>query len=150
MKKIMLALVAIVMSVWSVSAGLGDKYTINRDGLPEEAREFLDTHFPKAKVGMIKIDKHLLKKTDYDVKLVNGTKIEFSNKGKWTSVVCQTKEVPEGIGPKAIRTYVNKNFAGVKVVALTKKATSYEARLSDGVTLKFNLLGQFKSVVSAD
>ena len=36
----------------------------------------ITTYFPKAKISMIKVDKHLLKKTDYDVKLVNGTKIE--------------------------------------------------------------------------
>ena len=41
----------------------------------------LGEHFPKAKVSMIKVDRHLLKKTDYDVRLTNGTKIEFTNKG---------------------------------------------------------------------
>ena len=66
-----------------------DKYTINRENLPEEALEMLDEYFPKAKVSMIKVDRHLLKKTDYDVKLVNGTKIEFSNAGKWQSVDCK-------------------------------------------------------------
>ena len=50
-----------------------DKYTIDRDELPQPAQEFLNEHFPKAKVSMIKVDKHLLKKTDYVVKLTNGS-----------------------------------------------------------------------------
>mgnify|MGYP001033884783 FL=1 len=87
-----------------------DKYTIDRDELPQPAQEFLNEHFPKAKVSMIKVDKHLLKKTDYDVKLTNGTKIEFNNSGKWTSVDCKTKEVPQKLILKAIRNYVSKNF----------------------------------------
>ena len=62
----------------------------------------LDEHFPKAKVSMIKVDKHLLKKTDYDVKLTNGTKIEFSNKGSWTSVNCGKREVPEALVPGTV------------------------------------------------
>ncbi len=43
---------------------------------------------------MIKVDKHLLKKIDYDVKLVNGTKIEFNNSGEWTSVDCKRRVSP--------------------------------------------------------
>ena len=76
-------LIALTLGVVSMSAKLPfDKYSINRKDLPDAAKEMLDEHFPKAKVSMIKVDRHLLKKTDYDVKLTNGTKIEFSNKGR--------------------------------------------------------------------
>ncbi|MBJ2187197.1 MAG: hypothetical protein HFJ87_06725 [Muribaculaceae bacterium] len=144
MKKYLIMFVVAMMATLSASA---DKYTINRENLPEAAREMLDEYFPKAKVGMIKVDRHLLKKTDYDVKLVNGTKIEFDNSGKWTSVDCKTREVPEGLVMKAIRTYVKKNFADVKIVKIVKKTTSFEITLSDGVGLKFSRLGQFKGVI---
>lgn len=147
MKKLLLVLV-MVLGVSASSFAIFDKYTINREQLPERAQEMLDTYFPKAKVGMIKIDKHLLKKTDYDVKLVNGTKIEFSNAGKWTSVDCGSKAVPDGIVPKTISRYITKNFSTVKVVSIKKTASAYEVGLSDGVMLKFNLLGQFKEVMS--
>ena len=138
------------MMVWGAlsSYAIFDKYTINRDQLPEAAQEMLDTYFPKAKVGMIKIDKHLLKKTDYDVKLVNGTKIEFSNAGKWTSVDCGSRAVPADLVPKTIKKYIDKNFDGVKIVKIKKTSLAYEIGLSDGVLLKFNLLGQFKEVMS--
>ena len=127
-----------------------DKYTINRDELPQAAQEFLNEHFPKARVRMIKVDKHLLKKTDYDVKLTNGTKIEFSNSGKWTSVDCKTKEVPQGLVLKAIRNYVSKNFPQTFITSIEKKTSGYEIELNDGVELKFNLLGGFKSMKMDD
>lgn len=114
--------------------------------LPEEAQQMLEKYFPKAKIGMIKIDRHLLKKTDYDVRLVNGTTIEFNNSGKWTSVDCKSREVPEGLVTKTIRNYIQKNYADVKIVKVKKKSSGYEIGLSDGVDLKFNLLGQFKGV----
>ena len=123
-----------------------DSYTIKREQLPEEAQQMLEKYFPKAKIGMIKIDRHLLKKTDYDVRLVNGTTIEFNNSGKWTSVDCKSREVPEGLVTKTIRNYIQKNYADVKIVKVKKKSSGYEIGLSDGVDLKFNLLGQFKSV----
>lgn len=132
------------------SYAIFDKYTINREDLPEEAQEMLNTYFPKAKVGMIKVDKHLLKKTDYDVKLVNGTKIEFSNAGKWTSVDCGSKALPDNLAPKKIATYISKNYPDVKMVSIKKKTSCYEVGLSDGVLLKFSLLGQFREVLSID
>ena len=60
MNKVFLTLVALLMTVMSANAFI-DSYTISRDKLPEEAREMLDEHFPKAKVSMIKVDRHLLK-----------------------------------------------------------------------------------------
>ena len=86
MKKYLFLIIALTFGFMSGYAF--DKYSINRNDLPENARNFLKEYFPKAKVGMVKTDKHFLKKTDYDVKLVNGTKIEFNNAGKWTSVDC--------------------------------------------------------------
>lgn len=127
-----------------------DKYTIDRDELPQPAQEFLNEHFPKAKVSMIKVDKHLLKKTDYDVKLTNGTKIEFNNSGKWTSVDCKTKEVPQKLILKAIRNYVSKNFPKTFITSIEKKTSGYEIELNDGVELKFNPLGGFKSMKMDD
>ena len=144
MKKYMLILLAMMSTFMSGYAF--DKYTVNRDALPKEAQEFLSEHFPKAKVGMIKVDKHLLKKTDYDVRLVNGTAIEFSNSGKWTSVDCKSRSVPEAIIPRAIRNYVNKNCPDVTIVKIEKKSSRYEVGLSDDVELIFNLLGQYKGV----
>lgn len=148
MKKTLIALLLAVVT--AVTASAFDKYTINREELPQPAREFLDEHFPKAKVSMIKVDKHLLKKTDYDVKLVNGTKIEFSNSGKWTSVDCKSREVPQAILLKAIRNYVKKNFPGTFVTSVEKKSSGYEVELNDGIELKFNLLGGFKSMKMDD
>ncbi len=144
MKKLILFLLLLITSAGAAYAFI-DSYTIDRKNLPEPAREMLDKYFPKAKVGMIKVDRHLLKKTDYDVRLVNGTTIEFSNSGKWKSVDCKTREVPEGLVMKPIRNYVTKNCNGAKIVRIVKKSSGYVIGLSDGIELKFNLLGQIKS-----
>ncbi|PWL59609.1 MAG: hypothetical protein DBY35_09940 [Bacteroidales bacterium] len=145
MKKLLLTLMLAIIASTTAFAFV-DSYTIKREQLPEEAQQMLEKYFPKAKIGMIKIDRHLLKKTDYDVRLVNGTTIEFNNSGKWTSVDCKSREVPEGLVTKTIRNYIQKNYADVKIVKVKKKSSGYEIGLSDGVDLKFNLLGQFKGV----
>ena len=139
----------VVVSICSAYA-IFDKYTIDRSQLPEEAQQMLDQYFPKAKVGMIKVDKHLLKKTDYDVRLVNGTTIEFSNKGKWTSVDCKSREVPEELIPKIIRSKVKKDYPSTKVVSIKKKTAADELGLSDGVILTYNLLGKLTKTSMTD
>lgn len=145
MKKIIILLFALIMSAGSAFAII-DSYVVNRDKLPQEAQEMLSEYFPKAKVSLIKIDRHLLKKTDYDVRLTNGTTIEFSNKGKWKSVDCGKRTVPEALVPKTIRKYVEKNYPDVTIVSIRKKSSGYDIGLSDQVKLQFNLLGQFKGV----
>lgn len=146
MKKLLISILVAFSTVSSVNAFPFDKYTISREELPESAREMLNEYFPKAKIGMIKIDKHLLKKTDYDVRLVDGTTIEFNNKGKWTSVSCKKGEVPDGLIIKTIKNHIAKNYNGVKIVSVFKKTTGYEIGLSDDIILKYDLLGSFKGV----
>ena len=137
---------AVILSAGAAFAFI-DSYVVSRDKLPQEAQNMLSEYFPKAKVSLIKIDRHLLKKTDYDVRLTNGTTIEFSNKGKWKLVDCGSKTVPEKLVPQAIRKYVTKNYPDVTIVSIRKTSTTYEIGLSDQVKLKFNLLYQFKGVV---
>lgn len=147
MKKIITVLILAIASVATAVAALPfDKYTIKRDELPAEAREMLDEHFPKAKISMIKVDRHLLKKTDYDVRLTNGTKIKFSNKGKWTSIEMGKGEVPEKLLHSTIRRHLDKNYSGLKVRGISKKIAGYEITLSDNTLLRYDLLGTFKGV----
>lgn len=145
MKKFIAFMLCLLLSAGTAFAII-DKYTIDRKDLPQEAQQMLTDYFPKTKVGMIKVDRHLLKKTDYDVRLVNGTTIEFNSKGAWTSVDCKTRGVPEGLVKKSIRTYITKNYPDTKIVKIVKKTSVTEIGLSDGVLLEFNLLGQFKKV----
>jgi len=149
MKKLLFVFLALILSVTSAYAFI-DSYVISRDKLPEEAQKMLEDYFPKAKVSLIKIDRHLLKKPDYDVRLTNGSTIKFNSKGKWKSVDCGKRTVPEELVPKTIRNYVSKNYPDVTVVSIRKTGSGYDIGLSDQVKLKFNLLGQFKSVEIED
>ena len=149
MKKILFILLAVILSASSAFAFI-DSYTIKRENLPEEAQQMLSEYFPKAKVSLIKVDRHLLKKTDYDVRLTNGTTIEFTNKGKWTSVDCGKKAVPEALVPQTIRKYVAKNYSNIIIVSIRKRNAGYDIGLSDNIELRFNLLGQFKGVKMED
>lgn len=149
-KTIIMLLAMVLAAAGSAAALPFDKYSLNREDLPKEAQEMLTTHFPKAKVSMIKVDRHLLKKTDYDVKLVNGTKIEFNNKGKWTSVDCKKRAVPETLLKKSMTRHVTKKHPGSKIVRIKKIAAGFEVGLSSGETLRFNHLGSHTSTTAPE
>lgn len=149
MNRKLIAIAAVLLMVISACSKLPiDKYSISRNELPEDARAMLDEYFPKAKVSMIKVDRHMLKRTDYDVKLTNGTKIEFSNKGRWTSVDCGKKSVPESLVPKAIRNSVAKKYSGEKIVSISRSSLYYIIGLSNGKDLKYDMLGIFQGEVT--
>lgn len=142
----MIVLVAVAASAIKLPF---DKYTIKRSELPETAQQMLDEHFPKKKVSMIKVDRHLLKKTDYDVKLTDGTVIEFNNKGEWTRVDCKKKPVPEALLTSAVKKSVEKKFPKLKVTAVYKRVLYQEIILSDGTRHKYDLLGIYQGPVTA-
>lgn len=52
--------------------------------------------------------------------------------------------------PSPYATTSRKISPDVKIVKIEKKSGGYEIGLSDGVELKFNLLGQFKSMEMDD
>ena len=47
MKTFAVTLIMMLAAAGAAHAGLFDKYSINREDLPEQAREMLDEHFPK-------------------------------------------------------------------------------------------------------
>lgn len=149
MKKIIMTLLLVLLGAMASYAFL-DSYVIDRDKLPADAQQFLKDYFPKARISLIKIDRHLLKKPDYEVRLTNGTTIEFKNSGQWKEVDCKDKAVPDGIVPKRIKQYVTKNYPDVKITKIEKKSGGYEIELGDNIELKFDLLGTFKSVKMDD
>lgn len=150
MKKLITALTLILMLAISASAIKlpFDKYTIKRSELPAIAQQMLDEHFPKKKVSMIKVDRHLLKKTDYDVKLTDGTEIEFNNKGEWTRVDCKKKAVPEALVSNTVKKNVEKKFPNEKITSVHKRALYHEICLSNGSRHKYDLLGIYQGPVT--
>lgn len=146
MRKLIMILAAILIgatSAMAINLPL-DKYTINRKDLPQEARDMLDEHFPKLKVSMIKVDKHLLKKPNYDVKLTNGTKIEFNSKGEWKLVDGGKRSLPTTLLHKTAKNHFEKKYPKAKIVYVKKDLTGFDVRLSDGKSLKYDRLGIFK------
>ena len=136
MKKIVLLLVAIFSAGILIAEANNDKL-IDKKQLPEPAQKFIESHFAGVGITYAKEEWHILF-SSYEVKLADGTKIEFTNKGEWDEVDCRFGEVPAAIIPQAIKEYINKNFAGEKVLYIEKDRNDYEIKLSNRLELKFD------------
>ena len=51
---------------------------------------------------------------------------------------------------RPIRKYIERNFPDTKIVKIEKKTFGFELELSDGIEVKFDRLGTFKSVEMND
>ena len=136
MKKIIIAL-AFIFSVGVFSAMADNDKVINKSQLPAAAQQFLSEHFAGIEITYAKEEWEILKHS-YEVRLADGTKIEFTSKGNWDEVECRFGEVPASVIPQAIKEYVDKNFPGAKVIFIEKDRNDYEVKLSNRFELKFD------------
>lgn len=136
MKKILLILVA-VFSAGVLVAVADNEKLIDKSRLPIPAQQFIDSHFAGADLLYAKEDCYVLF-SSYEVRLAGDVKIEFSNKGNWEEVDCRQSAVPAAIVPQPIKDYVDKNYAGERIVVIEKNRKDYEVKLSNRLELKFD------------
>ena len=105
--------------------------------LPQKAQQFINTHFSGVEVLSATVD------DDYEVYLVNGTKVEFTLQGEWKEVKCPGSAVPAAIIPAAISKYVKVQFPNSIIIKIDKKKNGYEVELNNDAELKFDKNGNF-------
>ena len=131
------------MLMHSVSSFAGDRI-IPAEQLPAAAKTFIQKTFPGQTVSYAKIDFDGRKK--YEVRLSNGTEVEFDKNGNWDKVDCNYSAVPASLVPATIANYVKTHFAGAKVVKIDKERHGYDVELSNDLELKFNKQGQLMNI----
>lgn len=136
MKKILLILVAI-FSVGVLAASADNDKLINKSQLPMAAQQFIDAHYAGVDLLYAKEDCNILFNS-YEVRLANGVKVEFSSKGNWEEVDGGQSAVPAAIVPQSIKDYVEKNYAGERILVIEKNRNDYEVKLSNRLELKFD------------
>ena len=141
MKKIV-SFVSIMLLIVSVACAR-DRVTQDVSVLPTEARDMIKIHFPKSMISYLKVDKPLFRTEGYEVRLSDGTELEFNTKGQWTEVECHPLSVPSGIIPESIRKYFGRYYGDQKVTKIKHNRRGYELKLSNGLEVEFDNMGNF-------
>ena len=135
MKKFILMILSVVL-FQNISYAESERL-ITVDKLPVAAQKFLKTHFADQSLTYAKVDGYMFD-VDYEVRLADGTKIDFDRKGNWTNVERKAVALPEKLVPTKIAEYVAKHYAGAKVVKIERNKRSFEVELSNGLELTFD------------
>jgi len=99
--------------------------------------QFVGQYFPQATVLMVNSEWD-----EYEVRLSDGTQIEFNRKAEWKKIDCEHSttytNVPAELVPSQIATYVKSNFANQGITKIEKNRRGWEIELNNDLEIKFN------------
>jgi Mor family transcriptional regulator len=108
----------------------------NNSNFPE-INTFVSTYFPQVSIQRVELDGN-----EIDVKLTDGTDIDFYLNFIWQSIDCEHAtvygSVPSELVPVQITDYVTANFPGKHIDSIEKKYNGWEIELSNGLEITFD------------
>ncbi len=131
------ALVLVFAVMFGLVACAEKEQIIKVNQLPAKAQTIVSTYFADLVVSYVKQEKEITG-MEYEVRMQDGTKIEFDKNGEVKSVDCGVKEVPADLVPQAVRDYVAQNFAGSFITEWGKDDNRWKAELNSGLELVFD------------
>ncbi|WP_229238590.1 PepSY-like domain-containing protein [Dyadobacter sp. Leaf189] len=132
-----------LMLILAAITGCDNEKVVDETSLPPQANEFIEAHFPDARISRVVRDRDDLL-TSYDVILDNQVALEFDNKGECYSVDgTNDTKIPDSVIPLKVLEYVQTNYADHFITEWEKSKTTQEVKLSNRKELVFNLSGTF-------
>ena len=136
MKKLILSVLAFAMML-PFTAKADNERPISPDQLPEAARTFIQKTFPEIAIAYAEIETEG-QRTKYEVRLNDGTEIDFNGNGEWDKVDCKYKAVPAVLVPEAITNYVKANHADFFITQIDKELYGWSIELNNDLELMFS------------
>lgn len=110
---------------------------IDQTALPKAANEFLEKHFKGNAITTVKKEADHGEK-GFEVRLADGTEIEFWKDGKYREVDGHDKPIPtEYINPKIVE-YVAKHYPDKKITAIDYGRKDVDVDLTGNLDLEFD------------
>lgn len=124
-----------------------DEKKIDFGDLPSEARSFIENYFPSADILSIVQEKEDGRK-EYQVKLSDGTDMEFDEDGEWTNIECYFSPLPTGILPANVITKVEELHPEAYINGVERELGGYvvEVTDADGIDWDMRFNAQFEYV----
>lgn len=132
MKRIVLLAIGIFAAAVMASSR---EVPVTFDQLPSAAKTFVTENFPGETVTMALKDVH--GRAEYDVRLSDGTELEFTHSGALKKISSRAG-ISEKLIPDGIRRYVSAHFPGAGYREYEVGKRTYEVKISNGMELKFN------------
>ena len=130
---------AVVLLLITISASAQKKIEVTE--LPKPAQDFLKKHFSYTTVEVAKKDAEHGEK-GYEVKLKDGTEVEFWKDGSYREVDGGDKPIPTAFIPDNIKAYVAKNHPNEKITHIDYGHKDLDVDLTNKIDLEFTKDGK--------
>lgn len=139
-----LYLIALFISVQFLMACEGDDTVLPTNKYPSEITAFVNKHFSGSQITRIERDRDDFR-TEYEVYLNTGFKLEFNGKYKVTDIKSKNKmtKLPDSVIPAKILSYVTKNYPSNFIVHWDLDSRKQSVELDNDYDLDFDLNGNF-------
>ena len=108
----------------------------NNNSTPEITL-FVEQYFPQANILMVNAEWD-----EYEVRLSDGTQIEFNRSSEWKKIDCEHSTtyptVPAKLVPEQITNYVSTSFANQGIIKIEKQRRGWEIELNNELEIKFD------------
>ena len=118
-----------------------DERPIDVGQLPKASINFLNDHFANVEVLYATVEREMLD-TDYEVRLADGTTLDFDGRGEWVEISNTRSGVAPSVVPTAVKKYIDSQYQGQKFIKVERNKYNYEVKLSNGLELLFTHEGK--------
>ena len=139
MKKFFIIAASCVLSLTACA----DHYQlIKYSELPTLAQTFIQKHFNQEDISHIERDREGIH-YEYNVYLKNATEIDFDHQGNLQSIDCKRTNVPEGIVPEVIMSFISLHHPNLFVIEYVIDYRHQTVELNNEIELIFDREGHF-------
>ena len=131
--------IAVVLLFLAISASAQKKIEVSE--LPKPAQDFLKKHFSYTTVVSAKKDAEHGEK-GFEVKLKDGTEVEFWKDGSYREVDGGDKPIPTDFIPNNIKEYVGKNHPNERITHIDYGHKDLDVDLTNNIDLEFTKEGK--------
>ena len=126
----------ITLSLFSASNLFAD-WMVPASSLPQNSRSFIQQVYPNAQIWKVERDDG-----KFEVKLSNGSKIEFLYNGEWESIDGKYNTVPFSALPQAVVSTIKNTYPQAVVIDAEKEWGNYKVKLNNFMELFITADGQ--------
>lgn len=139
MKKFMILMTSLVLSLTACSS---EPQVGTFDTLPIQAQTFVTTYFDKSDIAFVLREREGFH-YEYQVRLNDGTKIGFDDSGNLEWIDGQGHEIPSGIVPSPIVSYVKSHHPQNYITEYKVETRTLEVELDNHIEIEFDKSGNF-------
>lgn len=129
-------LLLIFCNIYLISNLFAD-WIVPPSSLPQNAISFIQRVYPNVQIWKVEIDDG-----KYEVKLSNGTEIDFLHNGDWVSIDGEYNGVPLTVLPEYVANTVRRIYPQAIMIEVEKKWDNYKIKLNNMMKLYISYDGQ--------